>query len=89
MKQKQKIRINESQLRQIVKNSIKKIVNENADLDYNEYNGELGGTGEVRVSITSDDSAVEMYGNYDDCMSIIEAIKNDSLSLYVNDKLCN
>ena len=75
---KKQIHLNENELNRLIKESIKKVLKENE-----------GGTGVVQISITSDDSSIEMYGNVNDCMAISELIGDTDMNIYINDRLYN
>jgi hypothetical protein len=46
------------------------------------------GTGEVKISICSNNVDVELYGDWADCNRIAKLLKIEG-NLYINDKLCN
>jgi hypothetical protein len=57
----------------------------------NDLNGDYDrefGTGEVKISICSNNVDVELYGDEDDCLKIAKLL-NVNGNLYINDRLYN
>lgn len=85
---KNKIRITENELKQIVAESVKKVLKEGM---YNDNYQEDGGTGQVLISIASNGDDIEFEGNEVWCKEIFNKLNlhNYHSNIYVNDRLVN
>ena len=82
------IRITESELKQIVAESVNKVLKEEM---YNDNYQEDGGTGQVLISIASNGDDIEFEGNEVWCKEIFNKLNlhNYHSNIYVNDRLVN
>lgn len=88
---KNRIKITENELKQIVAESVKKVLNEEYDQSFEEDFEDEKGTGQVLISIASNGDDIEFEGNEVWCKEIFNKLNlhNYHSNIYVNDRLVN
>lgn len=86
-----KIKLTENKLKQIVAESVKKVLKEEYDQSFEENFEDEKGTGQVLISIASNGADIEFEGDEVWCEEIIHKLNlhNYHSNIYVNDRLVN